>query len=80
MRQEIDELYKIFQILGTPNETVWPGISQLPDYKVPDANLTFPSHMLFGWFKFAHNTNCHTAHRTSSHSGTDVNLHQYFQC
>lgn len=31
--QEIDELLKIFQLLGTPDETVWPGVSQLPDYK-----------------------------------------------
>ena len=32
--QEIDELYKIFQVMGTPNEQIWPGVSQLPDYKV----------------------------------------------
>ena len=32
--QEIDELYKIFQVLGTPSEANWPGVSQLPDYKV----------------------------------------------
>ena len=31
--QEIDELYKIFQVLGTPSEELWPGVSQLPDYK-----------------------------------------------
>lgn len=31
--QEIDELYKIFQVLGTPSEATWPGVSQLPDYK-----------------------------------------------
>lgn len=31
--QEIDELYKIFMVLGTPNEQVWPGVSQLPDFK-----------------------------------------------
>ncbi|KAJ3070333.1 Cyclin-dependent kinase catalytic subunit [Podochytrium sp. JEL0797] len=30
---EIDEIFKIFRVLGTPNEDVWPGISQLPDYK-----------------------------------------------
>jgi serine/threonine protein kinase len=30
---EIDELYKIFRILGTPNEKIWPGVSELPDYK-----------------------------------------------
>ncbi|KAJ3027188.1 UNVERIFIED_CONTAM: Cyclin-dependent kinase catalytic subunit [Siphonaria sp. JEL0065] len=30
---EIDEIFRIFRVLGTPNEDVWPGVSQLPDYK-----------------------------------------------
>ncbi|KAJ9109229.1 Cyclin-dependent kinase catalytic subunit [Naganishia friedmannii] len=30
---EIDEIFKIFRLLGTPNEDIWPGVSQLPDYK-----------------------------------------------
>eukprot|EP00775_Hariotina_reticulata_P006675 gene6675-6899_t len=30
---EIDELYKIFMKLGTPDENVWPGVRSLPDYK-----------------------------------------------
>lgn len=30
---EIDELFKIFQVLGTPTEETWPGVSALPDYK-----------------------------------------------
>ncbi|KAJ9100068.1 hypothetical protein QFC19_005748 [Naganishia cerealis] len=30
---EIDEIFKIFRLLGTPNEEIWPGVSQLPDYK-----------------------------------------------
>ena len=34
---EIDELFKIFRLLGTPNEELWPGVSKLQDYKV-----TFP--------------------------------------
>ncbi|TRM66583.1 kinase-like domain-containing protein [Schizophyllum amplum] len=34
---EIDQIFKIFRILGTPNEDLWPGVSQLPDYK-----STFP--------------------------------------
>ena len=34
---EIGQLFKIFSILGTPNEEIWPGVSKLPDYK-----LTFP--------------------------------------
>jgi serine/threonine protein kinase len=35
---EIDQLYKIFQMLGTPNEQVWNGVSALPHYK-----NTFPN-------------------------------------
>jgi cyclin-dependent kinase len=30
---EIDELFKVFRVLGTPNETNWPGVSLLPYYK-----------------------------------------------
>ncbi|KAI8620621.1 kinase-like domain-containing protein, partial [Chytriomyces sp. MP71] len=30
---EIDEIFRIFRVLGTPNEDIWPGISALPDYK-----------------------------------------------
>lgn len=30
---EIDQLYRIFRTLGTPNDSSWPGVSQLPDYK-----------------------------------------------
>jgi cyclin-dependent kinase 2 len=29
---EIDELFKIFSIMGTPNEETWPGVASLPDY------------------------------------------------
>ncbi|KAF9501144.1 Pkinase-domain-containing protein [Pleurotus eryngii] len=34
---EIDQIFKIFRILGTPNDETWPGVSALPDYK-----STFP--------------------------------------
>ena len=34
---EIDQIFKIFQIFGTPNESNWPGITKLPEFK-----LTFP--------------------------------------
>lgn len=34
---EIDQIFKIFKVLGTPNEETWPGVKQLPDYK-----STFP--------------------------------------
>jgi serine/threonine protein kinase len=30
--QEISQLFKIFQVLGTPNEDMWPGVMSLPDY------------------------------------------------
>jgi len=30
---EIDELFRIFRLLGTPNENTWPGVTKLPDYK-----------------------------------------------
>ncbi|KAJ7885979.1 Pkinase-domain-containing protein [Mycena leptocephala] len=34
---EIDQIFKIFRILGTPNEVSWPGVEGLSDYKT-----TFP--------------------------------------
>jgi len=34
---EIDQIFKIFRVLGTPNEETWPGVRSLPDYK-----STFP--------------------------------------
>ncbi|VDD92556.1 unnamed protein product [Enterobius vermicularis] len=34
---EIDQLFKIFQVLGTPTPEVWPGVEKLPDY-----NSLFP--------------------------------------
>ncbi|KAK8861407.1 cyclin-dependent kinase 1 [Kwoniella newhampshirensis] len=30
---EIDEIFRIFRVLGTPDEEVWPGVKSLPDYK-----------------------------------------------
>lgn len=29
---EIDQLYKIFRTLGTPNEETWPGVTELKEY------------------------------------------------
>lgn len=34
---EIGQLFKIFQVMGTPSEDSWPNVSKLTDYKV-----TFP--------------------------------------
>jgi len=28
-----DELIQIFKVLGTPNDKLWPGITELPEYK-----------------------------------------------
>lgn len=31
---DIDMLYKIFMILGTPTENTWPGVTSLPDWRI----------------------------------------------
>jgi len=41
---EIDTAFKIFQKLGTPTEAMWPGLSELPDFKA-----TFPKWQPKGW-------------------------------
>merc|ERR1712039_19253 len=41
---EIDTVFKIFQKLGTPNEQIWPGVNELPDFKA-----TFPKWPHRGW-------------------------------
>eukprot|EP00406_Dinophysis_acuminata_P050524 CAMPEP_0179302142 /NCGR_PEP_ID=MMETSP0797-20121207/47911_1 /TAXON_ID=47934 /ORGANISM="Dinophysis acuminata, Strain DAEP01" /LENGTH=314 /DNA_ID=CAMNT_0021011661 /DNA_START=38 /DNA_END=982 /DNA_ORIENTATION=- len=43
---EIDTIFKIFMKLGTPSEQVWPGVSELPDFKP-----TFPKWPPRGWTK-----------------------------
>ena len=35
---EIDQLFKIFRLCGTPNDMRWPGVTKLPDY-----GLDFPN-------------------------------------
>lgn len=30
---EIDEIFKIFRLLGTPTEQEWPGVTSFPDFK-----------------------------------------------
>lgn len=30
---EIDQLFRMFRILKTPTEDIWPGVTQMPDYK-----------------------------------------------
>jgi len=36
---EIDQLFRIFRVLGTPTAETWPGVMELPDY-----NLAFPQY------------------------------------
>jgi len=33
VRDIFDQLDKIFRVVGTPNEDIWPGVSSLPNYK-----------------------------------------------
>lgn len=54
---EIDQLYRIFRTMSTPDEDNWPGVSQLPDYKrtfprweaqpIPDDIARYKAHDLF---------------------------------
>lgn len=30
---EIDQIFRIFRVLGTPNSEVWPDVELLPDFK-----------------------------------------------
>merc|ERR1719201_489471 len=41
---EIDTIFKIFQKLGTPTESMWPGVVELPDFSV-----NFPKWPPRGW-------------------------------
>merc|ERR1719460_3358195 len=41
---EIDTIFKIFRKLGTPSEAIWPGVSELPDFKP-----SFPKWTHKGW-------------------------------
>ncbi|KAJ8949191.1 hypothetical protein NQ318_021684 [Aromia moschata] len=46
---EIDQLFRIFRVLKTPTEELWPGVSSLPDYKAIFPNWT--SYNLAGQLK-----------------------------
>ena len=36
---QIDQIFKIFQKLGTPNDTIWPGFTKFPYYKTSFPNF-----------------------------------------
>ncbi|KAK7822757.1 cell division control protein 2 like protein a [Quercus suber] len=46
---EIDELFKIFRVLGTPNDDTWPGVTSLPDYK--SAFPKWPPKVVTLWYR-----------------------------
>merc|ERR1719440_906492 len=58
---EIDTAFKIFQKLGTPTEIIWPGVSELPDFKP-----SFPKWTHKGW------ANIRNTHAQMGHSGIDL--------
>ncbi|CAB3408091.1 unnamed protein product [Caenorhabditis bovis] len=43
---EISQLFKIFEIIGTPNSTNWPGVEKLPHYKGVFPNWKFNGRLL----------------------------------
>lgn len=36
---DIDQIYRVLQVMGTPSEENWPGVRELPDYN----KITFPT-------------------------------------
>eukprot|EP00953_Heterococcus_sp_UTEX-ZZ885_P018827 10514-Heterococcus_DN1.PRE.2 len=43
---EIDVLHKIFQLLSTPTESIWPGVTRLPYWTKADVFPTWPEQSL----------------------------------
>lgn len=58
---EIDTIFQIFQMLGTPSENEWPGLSSLPDFKP-----TFPQWRRRPW------SEVRNASATLGPSGTSI--------
>jgi len=57
---EIDQLFRIFRILRTPTEELWPGVSELPDFKA-----SFPR-----WTEF--NLPTHISRLSDNEQGVDI--------
>lgn len=79
---EIDQIFRIFRVLGTPNDEIWPGVSGLPDYKpsfpqwVPvDLERAVPSLDAAGIDLLARTLVYDPAHRISAKKAL---LHEYF--
>jgi len=79
---EIQELNKIFSILGTPNESVWPGVTRMPDwkrsvanYRAKDASQIVPGLCADGQDLFMRMLTYDPSKRIS---GKDALCHKYF--
>jgi cyclin-dependent kinase 2 len=59
---EIDTIFKIFRVLGTPTEEVWPGVCQLRDFK----NKDFPK------WRDTHFTDVRTAGPSLGEAGIEI--------
>lgn len=49
-----DQLQRIFKVLGTPTDQTWPGVSQLPEYKVGNSKhgITLcTDNVVVAWFR-----------------------------
>jgi serine/threonine protein kinase len=57
---EIDQLFRVFRYLGTPNEDIWPGVSNLPDFKVFVSRPNSPNFFLFSFSSLA--VSCREGH------------------
>lgn len=51
-KSEIDQLNQIFKELGTPNDKIWPGYSDLPCVKKVTQSHYYCTHTRNSWYKF----------------------------
>ncbi|EDW28352.1 GL19151 [Drosophila persimilis] len=80
---EIDQLFRMFRILKTPTEDIWPGVTSLPDYK-----NTFPcwsTNQLTNQLKNLDDNGVNLIQRMLIYdpihriSAQDILMHPYFQ-
>ena len=64
---EIDQLFKLFSLLGTPNDQVWPGVTSFPDYKV---------FISFIFIKYC-SKNCRNLFRNGKHDLVTLCIYKY---
>ncbi|XP_013784754.1 cyclin-dependent kinase 2-like isoform X1 [Limulus polyphemus] len=80
---EIDQLFRVFRTLGTPDEDTWPGVTKLPDYKssfpkwkAQDMNKLVPNLDLDGQDLLLKMLKYEPNHRISAKSALS---HRYFR-